>query len=272
MTFLIGGAIGIILAVAAGRLASLGQNWRVWALGIAGLFGYHFVISRRSARHRRSRSACSPISGRCSSSSSRHCCRAKSVRAASSCRRCAGASGRTAGDQQGQGDVLSGRAAFRPSARLCLRHHLGRLFGVVAALCRRSDRHRRRVLPGDRTGFGRLPSAFETTVWPQSAEQNGWPSSHWASCRWVPPSTAGTTASSTATSWCWALFLFVTARFDGDPGCDGFAPAHWSVAAACLLITAGAVITAKDMLGRLSSCRRERKGTHRAANGEDRST
>jgi drug/metabolite transporter (DMT)-like permease len=30
----------------------------------------------------------------------------------------------------------------------------------------------------------------------------------------------------------------------------GFAPLHWSVIAACLLITAGAVIAAKDMLFR----------------------
>jgi len=33
----------------------------------------------------------------------------------------------------------------------------------------------------------------------------------------------------------------------------GYAPAHWSVGVACLLITAGAIIAAKDLLFRRES-------------------
>lgn len=44
MTFLIGGLLGVSSwPFRRGVIASLTQNWRVWALGVAGLFGYHFV-------------------------------------------------------------------------------------------------------------------------------------------------------------------------------------------------------------------------------------
>jgi drug/metabolite transporter (DMT)-like permease len=44
MTFLIGGMLGVASwPFRRGAVASLVQNWRVWALGVAGLFGYHFV-------------------------------------------------------------------------------------------------------------------------------------------------------------------------------------------------------------------------------------
>ena len=44
MTFLIGGLLGVASwPFRPGAVASLVQNWRVWVLGIAGLFGYHFV-------------------------------------------------------------------------------------------------------------------------------------------------------------------------------------------------------------------------------------
>ena len=41
MTFLIGGAGGLLYAAARGRLARLWQPWPVWAVGAGGLFGYH---------------------------------------------------------------------------------------------------------------------------------------------------------------------------------------------------------------------------------------
>ena len=44
MTFLIGGLMGAVTwPFRSGAVKSLAQNWRVWALGIGGLFGYHFV-------------------------------------------------------------------------------------------------------------------------------------------------------------------------------------------------------------------------------------
>jgi drug/metabolite transporter (DMT)-like permease len=41
LTFAIGGGCGFVYAAARGRLAALRQPWRVWAVGVGGLFGYH---------------------------------------------------------------------------------------------------------------------------------------------------------------------------------------------------------------------------------------
>ncbi len=41
LTFAIGGAAGLIYAVARGRLAALKQPPKVWLVGVGGLFGYH---------------------------------------------------------------------------------------------------------------------------------------------------------------------------------------------------------------------------------------
>jgi len=44
MTFLVGGLLGVASwPFRPGAAKALFQNWRVWALGVAGLFGYHFV-------------------------------------------------------------------------------------------------------------------------------------------------------------------------------------------------------------------------------------
>ena len=41
VTFAIGGALGLAFAAWRGTLDNLRQPWRVWALGVGGLFGYH---------------------------------------------------------------------------------------------------------------------------------------------------------------------------------------------------------------------------------------
>jgi drug/metabolite transporter (DMT)-like permease len=41
MTFGISGGLGLIAAAARGRLAAFRQPWRVWLIGVGGLFGYH---------------------------------------------------------------------------------------------------------------------------------------------------------------------------------------------------------------------------------------
>jgi len=41
MTFGISGGLGLIYAAARGRLAAFRQPWRVWLIGVGGLFGYH---------------------------------------------------------------------------------------------------------------------------------------------------------------------------------------------------------------------------------------
>lgn len=44
MSFAIGGAVGLAVLLAGGRgLAAWRQPWPVWALGVVGLFGYHFA-------------------------------------------------------------------------------------------------------------------------------------------------------------------------------------------------------------------------------------
>jgi drug/metabolite transporter (DMT)-like permease len=51
MTFAIGGGLGLITAAARGRLATFRQPWRVWLVGVGGLFGYHalyFAALRRA--------------------------------------------------------------------------------------------------------------------------------------------------------------------------------------------------------------------------------
>ena len=51
ITFAIGGACGLVFAAVRGRLSALAQPWRVWAVGIGGLFGYHalyFAALRRA--------------------------------------------------------------------------------------------------------------------------------------------------------------------------------------------------------------------------------
>jgi drug/metabolite transporter (DMT)-like permease len=41
LTFAIGGGLGLIAVAARGRLAAFRQPWRVWLIGVGGLFGYH---------------------------------------------------------------------------------------------------------------------------------------------------------------------------------------------------------------------------------------
>ena len=51
LTFAIGGGFGLIYAAARGRLGAFRQPWRVWLVGVGGLFGYHalyFAALRRA--------------------------------------------------------------------------------------------------------------------------------------------------------------------------------------------------------------------------------
>jgi len=51
LTFTIGGLCGLAYAAARGRLSALAQPWRVWLVGIGGLFGYralYFAALRRA--------------------------------------------------------------------------------------------------------------------------------------------------------------------------------------------------------------------------------
>jgi drug/metabolite transporter (DMT)-like permease len=51
LTFAIGGALGLVVAAARGRLGAVIQPWPVWLVGVGGLFGYHalyFAALRRA--------------------------------------------------------------------------------------------------------------------------------------------------------------------------------------------------------------------------------
>jgi drug/metabolite transporter (DMT)-like permease len=51
LTFAVGGLCGLVYAAARGRLSALVQPWRVWVVGVGGLFGYHalyFAALRRA--------------------------------------------------------------------------------------------------------------------------------------------------------------------------------------------------------------------------------
>ncbi len=43
MAFAVGGTLGLLVIVLRGRVSELRQPWTAWAVGVGGLFGYHFV-------------------------------------------------------------------------------------------------------------------------------------------------------------------------------------------------------------------------------------
>jgi hypothetical protein len=45
LTFAVGGLCGLIYAGVRRNLSALAQPWRVWLVGIGGLFGYHALYS-----------------------------------------------------------------------------------------------------------------------------------------------------------------------------------------------------------------------------------
>lgn len=251
MTFLIGGLIGAVTwPFRKGAIAALVQDWRVWALGVGGLFGYHFVyfsaIRSAPAVEVSLIAYLWPL-------------------------------------------FLVVFSALLPGEKLRLHHMIGVVFGLAGAvlvitrgetlalrdglqtghllafacaiiwagysvLSRRFDSVSTDVVAGfclvtaALAGLSHL--AFETTVWPQTAMQ-------WAAVAGLGLLPVGAAfyawdygvkhgdimvlgASSYAAPLLSTLVLVVA----------GFAPLHWSVAAACILITAGAVIAAKDMIFR----------------------
>lgn len=251
MTFLIGGLLGAVTwPFRAGALASLKQDWRVWLLGIGGLYGYHFVYF-------------------------------SAIRAAPA------VEVSLIAYLWPLFMVLF--SALLPRERLRLHHLLGVVCGLAGAMLVISRGQGLGLANGLQAGhvlafacaviwagysvlsrrFGKVPTdvvtgfclatailsgvshlAFEQTVWPESASQ-------WLAVLGLgllPVGAAFYTwdygvkhgdimvlgASSYAAPLLSTLVLVAT----------GYAPLHWSVVMACILITAGAVIAAKDMLFR----------------------
>jgi drug/metabolite transporter (DMT)-like permease len=249
MTFLIGGMIGVVTwPFRPHAIVALRQNWRIWLLGVGGLFGYHFVYF-------------------------------SAIRAAPPVE--------VSLIAYLWPLFLVLFSALLPGERLKWHHLIGVVFGLAGAalvitkgqslglqngftrghawaflcpviwagysvLSRRSGEVSTDVVAGFCMATALLAGvshlAFEQTVWPEGATQ-------WLAVLGLgllPVGAAFYTwdfgvkrgdimvlgASSYAAPLLSTVVLVMT----------GFAPLHWSVIAACVLITAGAVIAAKDML------------------------
>jgi drug/metabolite transporter (DMT)-like permease len=251
ITFLIGGLIGASSwPFRKGAVTALRQDWRVWLVGVGGLFGYHLVYFSAIR-------AAPPVEVSLIAylwplflvlfSAMLPGERLRSHHLAGVVLGLAGAvmvitKGQALGLQDG---FTAGHAlAFACPVIWAGYSVLSRRFGnvstdVVAGFC---------LATALLSLICHL--AFETTVWPESAGQ-------WLAVLGLgllPVGAAFYTwdygvkhgdimvlgASSYAAPLLSTLILVAA----------GYAPTHWSVAAACVLITSGAVIAAKDMLFR----------------------
>lgn len=251
MTFLVGGLIGVASwPFRSGVLHALPRDWRVWALGIGGLFGYHFVYftAIRSAP---------PVE--------------VSLLAYLWPLFLVAFSALLPGEKlkwnhivgvviglAGAGLVITRGQGFALLQGFGFGHALGFACALIWAAYSVLSRRNGQVSTDVVAGFCLITSAlaflchllFETTVWPETWGQ-------WLAILGLgllPVGAAFYTwdigvkrgdimalgASSYASPLLSTLVLIAS----------GFAPFHWSVIVACLLITIGAVIAAKDMLFR----------------------
>jgi drug/metabolite transporter (DMT)-like permease len=249
MTFLIGGLMGAATwPFRTGAVASLQQSWKVWLLGVGGLFGYHFVyfsaIRAAPAVEVSLIAYLWPL-------------------------------------------FLVVFSSFLPGERLKVHHLAGVALGLAGAAIIITGGKGLSLSNGFETGhalafacsliwsgysvlsrrFGKVPTdvvtgfclvtallsaichlAFETTVWPADALQ-------WAAVLGLGLLPVGAAFY----SWDYGVkhgdIMVLGASSYASPLLStlvlvaaGFAPFTWPVVAACLLITAGAVIAARDML------------------------
>jgi drug/metabolite transporter (DMT)-like permease len=249
MTFLIGGLMGAATwPFRTGAVASLQQSWKVWLLGVGGLFGYHFVyfsaIRAAPAVEVSLIAYLWPL-------------------------------------------FLVVFSAFLPGERLKLHHLAGVALGLAGAAIIITGGKGLSLSNGLETGhllafacsliwsgysvlsrrFGKVSTdvvtgfclvtallsaichlAFETTVWPADALQ-------WAAVLGLGLLPVGAAFY----SWDYGVkhgdIMVLGASSYASPLLStlvlvaaGFAPFTWPVVVACLLITAGAVIAARDML------------------------
>lgn len=249
MTFLIGGLMGAATwPFRTGAVASLRQSWKVWLLGVGGLFGYHFVyfsaIRAAPAVEVSLIAYLWPL-------------------------------------------FLVVFSSFLPGERLKVHHLAGVALGLAGAAIIITGGKGLSLSNGFETGhalafacsliwsgysvlsrrFGKVPTdvvtgfclvtallsaichlAFETTVWPADALQ-------WAAVLGLGLLPVGAAFY----SWDYGVkhgdIMVLGASSYASPLLStlvlvaaGFAPFTWPVVAACLLITAGAVIAARDML------------------------
>lgn len=249
MTFLVGGAMGAVTwPFRPAARQAMRQDWKVWATGIAGLFGYHFVYfsALRSAPPVEASliaylwplflvvfSALLP---------------GEKLRLHHLVGVACGLAGAVLVITKGQGLALQG--GFKPGHALAFACAI--IWSGYSVLSRRFGKVPTDVVAGFCLVTALLSTlchlVFETTVWPQGAGQ-------WlaviglglfpvgaAFYTWdygVKHGDIMVLGASSYASPLLSTLILVTA---------GFAPLSGPVIAACLLITAGAVIAAKDMI------------------------
>ena len=251
MTFLIGGLLGVASWPFRPRaIASLAQNWRVWALGIAGLFGYHFVYFSAIR-------AAPPVEVSLLAYLWPLFLVVFSALLPGERLRWYHIIGVVLG-LSGALLVISGGDVHSLVREWRFGHLLGFACAIIWAGYSVLSRRFAGVPTDIVAGFCLATAAlaivchllFETTVWPSGATQ------------WLAIIGLGLMPVGAAFySWDYGVkhgdIMVLGALSYLSPLVStvilviaGFAPAHWSVAVACLLITGGAVIAAKDMLFR----------------------
>lgn len=251
MAFLIGGLMGAVTwPLRRGAIKSLNQDWRLWSLGISSLFGYHFLyfsaiklappvevslIAYLWPLFLVVFSALLP---------------GEKLKTQHVIGTIMGLAGAALVITQGKGLTLSN--GLQPGHLLALPCAL--IWSGYSILARRYGKVPTDVVAGFCLAAALLSLiahlTFETTIWPQSVRE-------WAAVLGLgllPLGAAFYTwdyglkhgdimvlgASSYAAPLLSTVILVVT----------GYAVFHWSIAIACVLITAGATLAAKDMFFR----------------------
>lgn len=251
MTFLIGGLIG--LATWPFRpevIRTLPSDWRVWALGVGGLFGYHFVYFTAIRR-------APPVEVSLLAYLWPLFLVAFSALLPGEKLRWNHVLGVIIG-LLGAVLVITRGQSFSPAQGFGLGHALGFACAIIWASYSVLSRRLGKVPTDVVAGFCLIASAlalichllFETTVWPENPGQ-------WlavlglgllpvgaAFYTWDLGVKRGDIMALGASSYVSPLLSTLVLIM------SGFALFHWSVIVACLLITIGAVIAAKDMIFR----------------------
>lgn len=251
MTFLIGGLLGVATwPFRPGIIKTLPTDWRVWTLGIAGLFGYHFVYftAIRTAP---------PVEVSLLAYLWPLFLVAFSTFLPGEKLKAHHIIGVVVG-LLGAGLVITRGQGIALQQGFGLGHALGFACALIWASYSVLSRRFGKVSTDVVAGYCLITAAlalvfhlmFETTVWPETPGQ-------WLAILGLGLFPVG------AAFYSWDLgvkrgdIMALGASSYASPLLStlvlmlaGFAPYHWSIVVACLLITAGAVIAAKDMLFR----------------------
>ncbi|WP_421693043.1 DMT family transporter [Aestuariivirga sp.] len=249
LTFLIGGTIGAVTwPFRKGAIGALRQSWRVWLLGVAGLFGYHFVYFSAIR-------AAPPVEVSLIAYLWPLFLVVFSAFLPGERIRVHHVAGVALG-LAGAVVIITGGKGFSLSHGFTTGHALAFLCSIIwsgySVLSRRFGQVSTDVVAGFCLITALLSAVchlvFETTVWPTDALQ-------WGAILGLGLFPVGAAFY----TWDYGVkhgdIMVLGAASYASPVLStlvlviaGFAPFAWPVVVACLLITAGAVVAAKDML------------------------